>query len=269
MASRTGYIKKSELQLFKNLRRIGLRALVIEEDDDLIGAAISQNGDEILLSTKLGMACRFDQNDDQIRPMGRTARGVTGMRFKLPGDEVVSLEIIREHSYDEPESMTDAEADDMDNLNESIEAEEDISSTGPEVLVVTTGGMGKRSCVSTYRKTNRGARGVVNIRLRENETVLGVVQVTDEDELMMTTERGQLVRIPVHEIRRVGRAAKGVIIMRLNDGDRITGISKVAASEEKASENNAAENAPQTEAPAPQEAPAAENQNTEQTPEQE
>ena len=253
MASKTGYIKKTELQLFKNLRRIGLRALVIEEDDDLIGAAISRNGDEILLSTKLGMACRFDQNDDQIRPMGRTARGVTGMRFKLPGDEVVSLEIIREHSFDEPEAMSDEEADAMDNLSESLDAVEDVTSTGPEVLVVTDGGMGKRSCVSTYRKTNRGARGVVNIRLRENESVLGVVQITDSDELMMTTERGQLVRIPVNEIRRVGRAAKGVIIMRLNDGDRITGISKVAAAEAKAAgetPEGSAESVPSAEAPA-------------------
>ncbi|UKI33033.1 MAG: DNA gyrase subunit A [Lentisphaeria bacterium] len=85
MASRRGYIKKSELALFKNLRRVGLRALVIEDDDDLIGAGISENGNEILLSTRLGMACLFDQNDEQIRPMGRTARGVTGMRFKIPG----------------------------------------------------------------------------------------------------------------------------------------------------------------------------------------
>ena len=244
MASKRGYIKKTELQLFKNLRRIGLRALVIEEDDDLIGAAVSRNGDEVLLSTKLGMACRFDQNDDQIRPMGRTARGVTGMRFKLPGDEVVSLEIIHEHSFDEPEVMTDAEADIMDNLSESMEAAEDVSSTGPEVLVVTDGGMGKRSCVSTYRKTNRGARGVVNIRLREKESVLDVVQVTDEDELMMSTERGQLSRIPVHEIRRVGRAAKGVIIMRLNSGDRITGVSKVAAAPNR-EETPSAEAAPE------------------------
>ena len=254
MASKRGYIKKTEIQLFKNLRRIGLRALVIEEDDDLIGAAVSRNGDEVLLSTKLGMACRFDQNDDQIRPMGRTARGVTGMRFKIAGDEVVSLEIIREHSFDEPEVMSDAEADAVDKLSDSLEPEEDVSSTGPEVLVVTDGGMGKRSCVSTYRKTNRGARGVLNIRLREKESVLGVVQVTDEDELMMSTERGQLVRIPVHEIRRVGRAAKGVIIMRLNNGDRITGISKVAAAPNR-------EEAPSTEAApdspaAPEQAPA-------------
>ena len=260
MASKRGYIKKTELQLFKNLRRIGLRALIIEEDDDLIGAAVSRNGDEVLLSTKLGMACRFDQTDDQIRPMGRTARGVTGMRFKLPGDEVVSLEIIREPSFDEPEVMSDAEADIMDNLSESMDAVEDVSSTGPEVLVVTDGGMGKRSCVSTYRKTNRGARGVVNIRLREKETVLGVVQVTDEDELMMSTERGQLVRIPIHEIRRVGRAAKGVIIMRLNDGDRITGISKVAAAPKR-------EEAPAADAAEDSAAPAQEPSQTETSPE--
>ena len=267
MASKRGYIKKTELQLFKNLRRIGLRALVIEEDDDLIGAAVSRNGDEVLLSTKLGMACRFDQTDEQIRPMGRTARGVTGMRFKIAGDEVVSLEIIREHSFDEPEVMSDAEADDMDRLSDSLEAEEDVSSSGPEVLVVTDGGMGKRSCVSTYRKTNRGARGVLNIRLRENESVLGVVQVTDEDELMMSTERGQLSRIPVHEIRRVGRAAKGVIIMRLNAGDRITGVSKVAAAPVR-EETPVAEAAPEAPA-APEQGSSQPETETPQAPEQE
>ena len=224
MASKRGFIKKTPLMLFKNLRRIGIRALVIEEDDDLIGAAVSRNGDEVLLSTKLGMACRFDQCDEQIRPMGRTARGVTGMRFKLADDEVVSLEIIREPSYEEAETLTDEEADAADNAVENDA--EDIYSVGPEVLVVTDGGMGKRSCVSTYRKTNRGARGVTNIKLREGENVLSVVQVCASDELLLTTERGQLVRIPVGEIRRVGRASKGVKIMNLNAKDRITGVAK-------------------------------------------
>lgn len=225
MASRRGYIKKSELALFKNLRRVGLRALVIEDDDDLIGAGISENGNEILLSTRLGMACLFDQNDEQIRPMGRTARGVTGMRFKIPGDDVVSLEIIREHVYsdeepaDENETETEVEVD--------VDDEAPVYGSGPEVLVVTDGGMGKRSYVSTYRKTNRGAKGVVNIRLREGESVLSVIQITEEDEILLTTERGQLVRIPAKEIRRVGRASKGVRIMNLNPGDRITGVAKL------------------------------------------
>lgn len=225
MASRRGYIKKSELALFKNLRRVGLRALVIEDDDDLIGAGISENGNEILLSTRLGMACLFDQNDEQIRPMGRTARGVTGMRFKIPGDDVVSLEIIREHVYsdeepaDENETETEVEVD--------VDDEAPVYGSGPEVLVVTDGGMGKRSYVSTYRKTNRGAKGVVNIRLREGESVLSVIQITEEDEILLTTERGQLVRIPAKEIRHVGRASKGVRIMNLNPGDRITGVAKL------------------------------------------
>lgn len=228
MASRRGYIKKSELALFKNLRRVGLRALVIEEDDDLIGAGISENGNEILLSTRLGMACLFDQDDEQIRPMGRTARGVTGMRFKIDGDSVVSMEVIREHVYTEAE-MTGEEGETETEVEVEVETDEEgpVFGSGPEVLVVTDGGMGKRSFVSTYRKTNRGAKGVVNIKLRDGEHVLAVVQVTDDDEILLTTERGQLVRIPASEIRTVGRASKGVRIMNLNNGDRITGVAKL------------------------------------------
>ena len=236
MASKRGYIKKSELALFKNLRRIGLRALVIEEDDDLIGAAVGANGNEVLLSTKLGMACRFDLSDEQIRPMGRTARGVTGMRFKLEGDEVVSLEVIRESLYDEVEPE---DADDAADVPESDEeGTEEVYGVGPEVLVVTDGGMGKRSFVANYRKTNRGAKGVVSIRMRENESVISVLQITDSDEVLLSTERGQLSRIPAGEIRRIGRVGRGVKIMNLNEGDRITGVAKLI---EVAGSNNAAE----------------------------
>ncbi len=234
MASKRGFIKKSELALFKNLRRVGLRALVIEEDDDLIGAAVASNGDELLLSTKLGMACRFDQNDEQVRPMGRSARGVTGMRFKLEGDEVVSLEVISEPTYDEAEADVDSDEVTADvEVSEEDAAGEDAAGIGPEVLVVTDGGMGKRSFVSSYRKTNRGARGVVNIRLREGEKVLSVVQITEDDELLLTTERGQMTRIPVAEIRRVGRASLGVRIMNLNTNDRITGVAKLMKVDEE------------------------------------
>lgn len=138
---------------------------------------------------------------------------------------MVSLEIIREHVYsdeepaDENETETEVEVD--------VDDEAPVYGSGPEVLVVTDGGMGKRSYVSTYRKTNRGAKGVVNIRLREGESVLSVIQITEEDEILLTTERGQLVRIPAKEIRRVGRASKGVRIMNLNPGDRITGVAKL------------------------------------------
>ena len=256
MASRNGYIKKSELSLFKNLRRIGLRALVIEDDDDLIGAAIASNGNEILLSTSMGMSCRFDLDDEQVRPMGRSARGVTGMRFKLEGDTVVSLEVIKEPTYDEA-----AEDDSDEEVSAEAEIEtgddgEDISETGigPEVLVVTDGGMGKRSFVSNYRKTKRGARGVVNIRLCEGEKVLAVLQIVDEDEILITTASGQLSRIPVSEIRRIGRVGKGVKIMNLREGERITGVAKLVKVEGEKLPGE--ENAPVEAASAPEAVPA-------------
>lgn len=229
MASRLGYIKKTALSQFTNLRKSGLRALVIEEDDDLIGAAISSNGDEIILSTRMGMACRFDQIDKQIRPMGRTARGVTGMRFKLSGDDIVAMEVIHEHVEDEVEGeVTDDDIDEIDDIvEEGVEGEEVvITGVGPEILVVTDGGMGKRSRVANYRKTNRGAKGVVSIRLKEGEEVVTMLQITQDDEVLLTTEKGQLVRIAAAEIRTVGRASKGVKIMNLKSGDRITGVAK-------------------------------------------
>ena len=191
---------------FKNLRKAGIRALTIQEGDDLIGAAITNGTNEILLATKKGMACRFSETD--IRPMGRTARGVTGIRFKIDGDEVVSMEVVP--------PLEDIESD-----------EEAIEVGGPEVLVVTNGGMGKRSFVANYRKTRRGAKGVVNIKLNDGESVVGTLQVAAEDELIITTTSGQIVRIPIDEVRIVGRASKGVRIMRLKGKDLITGIAKV------------------------------------------
>ncbi len=207
MAARSGYIKKTALPAFKNLRRTGIRALTIEENDDLIAADITTIGNDIILSTGLGMACRFDQA--QVRPMGRTARGVTGMRFKLANDYLVGMEVIKEE------------------VGEVEEGQEE-NATGPELLVVTSRGMGKRSFVSTYRKTKRGAKGVTNIRFRETEDiVIAAIQVEKGDELVLTTERGQLVRIPTDEIRTIGRASKGVKIMNLRETDRITGAAKI------------------------------------------
>ncbi len=237
MCTRRGFIKKMPLELFKNLRRVGLRALVIEDDDDLISAAICENGNEVLLSTANGMACRFTLSDEELRPMGRTARGVTGMRFKIEGDYLVAMTVISEKLDDEEALEEDAEI--VENEAESDDGEILDNVAGPQVLVVSDGGMGKRSLASTYRKTRRGAKGVVSIKLRENEKVVNTVQIQNGDELLITTERGQLTRIPLDEIRTVGRASKGVKIMNLNDGDRITGAVVLieVKGEEKADEN--------------------------------
>ena len=239
MSTRRGFVKKMPLNLFKNLRRVGLRALVIEDDDDLISAAICENGNEVLLSTAYGMACRFTLSDEELRPMGRTARGVTGMRFKIEGDYLVAMTVVRE-TLDDEDAVLEEEAEVVE--PESSDDGEIIEhAAGPQVLVVSDGGMGKRSLASTYRKTRRGAKGVVSIKLRENEKVVNTIQIQDGDELLITTERGQLTRIPLDEIRTVGRASKGVKIMNLNDGDRITGA--VALIEVKTDDKDDAENA--------------------------
>ena len=223
MATRRGYIKKTQLSAFANLRRTGLRALVIEDDDDLIGADLCENGNEILLSSAYGMACRFNQSDEEIRPMGRTARGVTGMRFKIDGDYLVSMAVIHE--------SLGGEASDEEDVEEPLTVDEDgvlpEAGQGPEIMVISDGGMGKRSLVTTYRKTRRGAKGVVSMKLRDGELVVDAVQITPGDELLITTERGLLVRIPGEEVRQTGRAAKGVRIMNLNPGDKITGVARL------------------------------------------
>lgn len=223
MATRRGYIKKTQLSAFANLRRTGLRALVIEDDDDLIGADLCENGNEILLSSAYGMACRFNQSDEEIRPMGRTARGVTGMRFKIDGDYLVSMAVIHE--------SLGGEASEEEDVEEPLTVDEESALTeyehGPEIMVISNGGMGKRSLVTTYRKTRRGAKGVVSMKLRDGELVVDAVQITPGDELLITTERGLLVRIPVDEVRQTGRAAKGVRIMNLNPGDKITGVARL------------------------------------------
>lgn len=239
MATRNGVVKKTALSQFKNLRNVGLRALIIEEGDDLIGAELASGTDEVILSTAKGMACRFVETD--IRSMGRAARGVTGIRFKIEDDYIVSMEVVPGENAeaalnaapidDDAELPADDAADDVaDDVNEDAadtddDAETEEDNGKPQLLVVTSGGMGKRSYVDKYRLTRRGAKGVKNMNLDEGETVVAALRVKEDDELLITTERGQITRIPVSEIRKVGRNSKGVRIMNLRKNDRITSVS--------------------------------------------
>ena len=239
MATRNGVVKKTALSQFKNLRNVGLRALIIEEGDDLIGAELASGTDEVILSTAKGMACRFVETD--IRSMGRAARGVTGIRFKIEDDYIVSMEVVPGENAeaalnaapidDDAEPPADDAAEDVaDDVNEDAadtddDAETEEDNGKPQLLVVTSGGMGKRSYVDKYRLTRRGAKGVKNMNLDEGETVVAALRVKEDDELLITTERGQITRIPVSEIRKVGRNSKGVRIMNLRKNDRITSVS--------------------------------------------
>ena len=237
MATKCGVIKKTPLSQFRHLRKIGIRALSIDEGDDLIGAALVEPADEIILSSAKGMACRFKSSD--VRAMGRNARGVTGIKFKLEGDWVVSMEVVPGDGSVSapldtalPEGAEDAaEPEEIDEVEEPVGEENDdtaLEDTGkPQILIVTSGGMGKRSYVEDYRLTRRGAKGVKNLNLRDGEEVVAAVKVQHGDELIITTERGQVVRISVDEIRIVGRASMGVKIMELRKGDRITGVARL------------------------------------------
>jgi DNA gyrase subunit A len=208
MATRKGVVKKTALNLFKNLRRKGIRSIVLDDDDDLIDARLTDGNQQILLSSKAGMACRFNESD--ARSMGRTTRGVRGMELRGPDGEMTT-ELV---------SMTvvDPEAD---------------------LLVITKNGMGKRThigqgnaeadkdIIGGYRLTRRGGKGVTSIKLKTDDEVVGALQVTDGEELLMTTTNGQMVRISVSDIRAIGRSSQGVRIIRLREGDAISSVSLI------------------------------------------
>lgn len=208
MATRNGTVKKTALNAFRHLRHRGIRAVGLDEDDDLIDAQLTDGNQHILLSSDNGMAVRFHEQD--VRAMGRTARGVRGMNLlDADGNRAATLVSM---------SVVDSEAD---------------------LLVATKNGMGKRTALGTgiaeqdanitggYRLTRRGGKGVISIRLKENDSVVGALQVFGEEDIIMTTKRGQIVRIGTGEIRRIGRNSQGVRIIRLRENDELTGVSLV------------------------------------------
>ncbi|MCF7792068.1 MAG: DNA gyrase subunit A [Victivallales bacterium] len=217
MATKNGYIKKTQLPAFKNLRNAGIRAITIEDGDTLVGTAITDGRKEILLSTAMGMACHF--KEEEVRPMGRTARGVTGIRFKLKNDYVIGMLAVEPSTPDE-----------IVEEDETEPAETEVIDTHqqPQMLVITDKGMGKRSYVNKYRLTKRGAKGVVSIKMQDDEYVVGTVLVEKGAEIILSTRQGNTVRTSTDEIRTVGRASRGVRIMRFTDpGSKISSIAKL------------------------------------------
>ncbi|MCQ5375482.1 MAG: hypothetical protein NO474_02660, partial [Methanomassiliicoccales archaeon] len=153
---------------------------------------------EIVIATKCGQAIRFSETE--VRPMGRPAKGVIGIRL-YPGDEVVSMAAVS------PDSM---------------------------LLSITENGYGKLSPVSAYRKTKRGGKGVITIKTGErNGKVVSVLDVAQNDELIVTSTQGMVIRIPVADIRVMGRATMGVKIMRLREGDKVTAIARLIGEKEE------------------------------------
>ena len=193
-ATRSGQVKKTSLAAYRHVRVKGINAINIDEDDRLIDARLTDGDNDLILATRKGMAIRFNERD--VREMGRAARGVRGVRLK-PGDEVVGAVVVRE---------------------------------GASLLTVTTRGGGKRTKVEDYRVQHRGGKGLINFRLTEKTgQVVGVREVTDDDELMLVTRGGVINRQPARQIRVIGRATQGVRVIALDEGDELIDIAKVAA----------------------------------------
>ncbi|MDP3025026.1 MAG: DNA gyrase subunit A [candidate division Zixibacteria bacterium] len=200
MSTKKGTIKKTELSAFSNPRRGGINAINIDEGDELIEATITDGTCDIVLGTKEGLAIRF--SEDRVRSMGRTAYGVKGISLRGK-DEVVGMVVIKRDAT---------------------------------LLVVTENGFGKRTPISDYRVTNRGGKGVINVKTSErNGKVVAIKEVLEDDELMIITEKGIIIRQPVKQIKEIGRNTQGVKLINLDEGDRVVDVARVVKSEEESS----------------------------------
>ncbi len=193
MCTSQGTVKKTELSAFSNIRATGLRAVNLDEGDALVSVRITSGKNQMILTTANGRAIRF--NEDEVRSMGRTARGVTGINMD-DSDTVVAAEVV------DPSAQE-------------------------KLLVVTEFGYGKRSELEEYRLTGRAGKGVNAIRVTErNGKVVALLSVPDSADLMMTTNTGRVLRIHTKSVKVIGRLTQGVCLMRILDGERIVSVSK-------------------------------------------
>ncbi|GIV01065.1 MAG: DNA gyrase subunit A [Actinomycetota bacterium] len=194
-ATTKGTVKKTPLADFARPRAGGIHAIRLAEGDGLIDVRLTSGSDELVLLTRAGMALRFPEAD--VRPMGRTAAGVRGIRLKNAGDAVVALAVVRE---------------------------------GEDLLTVTARGFGKRTAFSEYPARHRGGQGVIDLRVTEKTgPVVGARSVAEGDELFLASARGAVIRIPVREVRTIGRATQGVRLMRLEEGDEVVDLAVLRA----------------------------------------
>jgi DNA gyrase subunit A len=222
MVTRRGTVKKTALQAFKRPLERGIIALGLDEGDQLIGVARTKTGDHVVLSTKEGMAIRFDESD--VRAMGRPAHGVKGIDL-AEEDEVVGMVVA--NGIDDAASL----------------------------LTVCASGFGKRTPLTEYRLQHRGGKGIIDIKTSErNGPVVAVAKVTDSDEVMLTTTGGIIIRTRVADMRPIGRNTQGVRLIRVDEGDTVSSLAKLP--EEELTANGDIEDLPVPHTPPPA-APAA------------
>ncbi|WP_102026152.1 DNA gyrase subunit A [Salirhabdus sp. Marseille-P4669] len=212
-ATKHGIVKRTALSSFANIRKGGLRAINLREEDELISVRLTDGKKQIMMGTKQGYLIRFDEQD--VRTMGRTASGVKGITLRDETDKVVSMEIL----------------------------EDDI-----QVLTVTSKGYGKRTNATEYRTTNRGGKGIFTVNLTDkNGTVVAVKAVTGDEDLMIITESGVLIRMPVESISETGRNTQGVKLIKLDGDEEVATVTRIEKEEDDDTTEEDLENATEQE----------------------
>lgn len=228
MATRKGLVKKTELMAYSNVRQGGIIGITLEEGDELIQVALTKPGDEIVLSTRKGMAIRFRESN--VRAMGRAAKGVKGIKL-APEDEVVGMVVA------DPEGLLLTICENglgkrtpfgpNTPLPEGSEPEADDDETADDSETEAEGDGDPSSM--RYRLQRRGGKGLKDVKVTaKNGPVVGITSVRDGDEIMLITKDGMVTRTRVDDIRIVGRNTQGVKVMNLNPGDKIVSFAKVA-----------------------------------------
>lgn len=203
MATRKGYVKKTPISDFANIRRSGINAITLEDGDILTGVAHTDGSYDVIIGTKDGMSIRF--NEKEVRDMGRNARGVRGIRLGKD-DIVVGMEVAPSNSK-------------------------------KDLLTVCENGYGKRTHLSEYRNQHRGGGGIITIKTTErNGNVVGIHLVDDNDDLMIITEKGKIVRIHCNAISVVSRNTQGVRLVKLEEGDKVSSVEPVVNDDEEEKE---------------------------------
>lgn len=195
-ATKNGIVKRTPLDSFENIRRGGLFAINLREDDELIGVRLTDGDQEIIMGTSQGMSIRYQETD--VRAMGRTATGVKGITLR-PGDKVIDMDVVNEDH---------------------------------DVMIVTSKGYGKRTPMSEYRTQTRGGVGIKTLNITErNGSVVGLKTVASDNDLMIITVTGIIIRLSINDISTMGRNTQGVRLIRVQNEEEVATVAKIEVSE--------------------------------------
>ncbi|MFO7295254.1 MAG: DNA gyrase subunit A [Clostridia bacterium] len=197
MATRKGYIKKSPIEEFINIRKGGLVAITLREDDELIQAQLTDGHREIIMASHNGMAIRF--HESEVRPMGRAAMGVKGMELEK-GDYIVGMDLVREGAY---------------------------------VLSISENGYGKKTPIDEYRAQGRGGKGIITMNTTKKTGKMVALKVVTDEDLMIINSEGAVIRIDSREVVSSGRNTQGVVLMKLDEGVSVVSVARVKRSEDE------------------------------------